>query len=176
MRIFITPNLILIAMSIFLSGCIVQSSQLNGLLDLFKEPRIDLSNNSWIVRYSDYESIVYALSTSKGILFANSFGDEVLFDGWTLRKARGMGRRQININISDKKNIRTFKRGDKTISKHQCNQGEQQKNLEAVRYTQSCGDKKRYKNSILVKDNGDISMIRQIVDERYTALTLTKLK
>ena len=137
---------------------------------------MDLSNNSWIIRYSDYESIVYAISTSEGILFANNFGDQVLFDGWTLLKAQGMGRRQININISDKKNIRTFKRGDKAISKHRCNQWEQQKNLGAIRYTQSCSDKKRYKNSILVKDNGDISMIRQIVDERYTALTLTKLK
>ena len=176
MRIFITPHLTLIAMSIFLSGCIVQSSQLNSLLDLIKEPRMDLSNNSWIVRYSDYESIVYAISTSEGILFANNYGDQVLFDGWTLLKAQGMGRRKININISDKKNIRTFERGNKAISKHRCNQWEQQKNLGKVRYTQSCSDKKRYKNSILVKDNGDISMIRQIVDERYTALTLTKLK
>ena len=137
---------------------------------------MDLSNNSWIVRYSDYESIVYAISTSEGILFANNFGDQVLFDGWTLLKAKGMGRRKININILDKKNIRIFERGNKVISKHRCNQWEQQKNLGAVRYTQSCSDKKHYKNSILVKDNGEISMIRQIVDERYTALTLTKLK
>ena len=176
MRNFITPYLNLIVMSIFLSGCIVKSSQLNGLLDLIREPRMDLSNNSWIVRYTDYESIVYAISTSEGILFANNFGDQVLFDGWTLLKAQGMGRRQININISDKKNIRTFERGDKAISKHHCNQWEQQKNSGAVRYTQSCSDKKRYENSILVKENGEISMIRQIVDESYTALTLTKLK
>ena len=162
-------------MSIVLSGCIVQSRQLNGLLDLIKEPPMDLSNNSWTVRYSDYESIVYALSTSEGILFANNFGDQVLFDGWTLRKARGMGRRQININISDKENIRTFKRGNKTISKHRCDQWRQQKNLGVVRYTQYCKDMQSYENSILVEESGNISMIRQIVDERYTALTLTKL-
>ena len=176
MRIFTKSNLTLIAISVILSGCIVQSRQLNGLLELIKEPPVDLSTNSWLVRYSDYESIVFAVSTQEGILFSNNFGDQVLFDGWTLRKVQGMGRRQINMNISDKKNIRSFKRGYRTLSNHRCNQWKQQKNRGAVRYTQYCSDKRGYKNSIMVKDNGDISVIRQIVDERYTALTLSKLK
>jgi len=176
MRIFIRPNLYFIFLSIVLSGCIVQSSQLNGLLELIKEPPMDLSTNSWLARYSDYESIVFAVSTQEGILFSNNFGDQVLFDGWTLRNVKGMGRRQVNISISDNKNIRYFKRGNRTISSHGCDQWEQQKNRGAVRYTQGCSDTKSYKNSILVRENGDISMIRQIVDERYTALTLTKLK
>ena len=176
MRIFAKSNITLIAISVILSGCIVQSRQLNGLLELIKEPPMDLSTNSWLVRYSDYESIVYAISTSEGILFSNNFGDQVLFDGWTMRMVQGMGRRQIKMSISDKKNIRFFKRGNRIISSHRCDQWEQQKNLGVVRYTQYCSDKQDYKNSILVKENGDISVIRQIVDERYTALTLTKLK
>ena len=176
MRIFTKSNLTLIAISVILSGCIVQSRQLNGLLELIKEPPMDLSTNSWLVRYSDYESIVFAVSTSEGILFSNNFGDQVLFDGWTLRKIQGMGRRQINVSISDKKNIRIFKRGGRVTSSHRCNQWEQQKNLGVVRYTQYCSDRQGYKNSILVNKNGDISVIRQIVDERYTALTLSKLK
>ena len=175
MRIFAKSNIALIAISVILSGCIVQSRQLNGLLELIKEPPVDLSTNSWLVRYSDYESIVFAVSTQEGILFSNNFGDQVLFDGWTLRKIQGMGRRRINMSILDNKNIRTFKRGNRTISSHRCDQWEQQKNLGVVRYTQYCSDRQGYKNSILVKENGDISVIRQIVDERYTALTLTKL-
>ena len=176
MKIFTKSYLILVAISVILSGCIVQSRQLNGMLELIKGAPMDLSTNSWLVRYSDYESIVYAISTQEGILFSNNFGDQVLFDGWTLRMVQGMGRRQINTSISDKKNMRSFKRGNRTISTHTCNQWEQQKNRGAVQYTQYCSDKQGYKNSILVKANGDISMIRQIVDERYTALTLTKLK
>ena len=175
MRIFTKRNLILIVISIFLSGCIVQSRQLSGLLELIKEPPMDLSTNSWLASYSDYESIVYAVSTREGTLFSNNFGDQVLFDGWTLRKVQGMGHRKISMSISDKKNIRVFKRRDRIISNHRCDQWEQQKNQGLVRYTQYCSDKHRYKNSILVKENGDISMIRQIVDEKYTALTLTKL-
>ena len=176
MKIFTKSNLTLIAISVILSGCIVQSRQLNGLLELIKDPPIDLSTNSWLIRYSDYESIVYAVSTSEGILFSNNFGDQVLFDGWTLRKIQGLGRRRINMSISDNKNVRYFKRGNRTISSHRCDQWEQQKNLGVVRYTQYCSDRQGYKNSILVNENGDISVIRQIVDERYTALTLTKLK
>lgn len=175
MRIFTKSYLTVIVISVVLSGCIIQSRQLNGLLGLIKEAPVDLSTNSWLVRYSDYESVVYAVSTQKGILFSNNFGDQVLFDGWTLRMVQGMGRRQINMRISDKKNTRFFKRGDRIVSNHHCNQWEQQNNRGAVRYTQYCSDKQSYKNSILVKDNGDISAIRQIVDERYTALTLTKL-
>ena len=176
MKMFNICNLTLIAISIILSGCIVQSRKLNSLLEQIKEPPLDLSTNSWLVRYSDYESIVFAVSTQEGILFSNNFGDQVLFDGWTLRKVQGLGRRQINMSISDKKNIRSFKRGNRTISSHRCNQWEQQKNSGVVRYTQYCSDRQGYKNSILVNENGDISVIRQIVDERYTALTLSKLK
>ena len=88
MRIFTKSNLTLIAISVVLSGCIVQSRQLNGLLELIKEPPMDLSTNSWLVRYSDYESIVFAISTQEGILFSNNFGDQVLFDGWTLRMVK----------------------------------------------------------------------------------------
>ena len=176
MRFISKFNLTLIVVSILLSGCIVQSRQLNSLLELIKEPSVDLSENSWVVRYSDYESVVYAVLTSEGILFSNNLGDQIFFDGWVLRKIRGMGPRQINMNILDKQNIRAFKRGNRIISNHVCNQWEQQNNLGLVRYTQYCSDKQRYKNSILVEENGDISVIRQIVDERYTALSLIKLK
>ena len=175
MKIFTGPSLTLIVISIVLSGCIVQSRQLNGLLELIKEPPVDLSTNIWLARYSDYESIVYAVSTQEGTLFSNNFGDQVLFDGWTFRKVRGMGRRQINLSILDKKTVRIFKRGNKTTSKHRCSQWRQQENSGAVRYTQYCSDKQSYENSILVQENGNISVIRQIVDERYTPLTLTKL-
>ena len=163
-------------MSIVLSGCIVQSRQLNGLLELIKDPPMDLSTNSWLVRHADYEAIVYAVSTSEGILFSNNAGDQVLFDGWALRKVRGIGLRRLDLNIYDVGNTRTFKRGNRVVSNHSCNKWEQQKNLGLVRYFQRCRDRQDYINSILVQNNGEISLIRQIVDERYTALTLTKLK
>ena len=175
MKIFTRFNIILVAVSIFLSGCIVQSRQLNGLLELMKDPPLDLSMNSWLIRYSDYQAVVYAVSTADGVLFSNDFGDQVLFDGWTLRKVRGIGDLRLEIDIYDMDDIRTFKKGNRMVSNHNCNQWKEQKNQGVTRYTQHCYDKQSYENSILVKKNGDISLIRQIVDERYTALILTKL-
>ena len=85
-----------------------------------------------------------------------------------------MGRHQLNMKIYDLTNLRNFQQGNRVVSNHRCKPWEQQESLGLVRYLQSCRDGD-YKNSILVKNNGDVSVIRQIVDERYTTLTLTKL-
>jgi len=44
-----------------------------------------------------------------------------------------------------------------------------------TRFSQQCGDREPYVNSILVANDGSIAVIRQVVDDRYTAMTLTKL-
>ena len=161
---------------ILASGCSVQSSQLNSLVSLIKEPSLDLSANSWLVRYSDYESVVYAVSTSEGTLFSNKAGDKVLFDGWMVRKVSGLGRRGLNIKIDEADGVRSFKQGARTLASHRCQEWQREMSSGMVSLSQSCGDRRDYSNSILVLEDGSISVIRQIVDERYTALTLTKLK
>ncbi len=161
---------------IFISGCAIQSRQLNAFLEVIREPALDLKASSWLARYSDYESVVYSVVTPDGILFSNSAGDQILFDGWAMRKVRGFGEFQLNINIEDVSNVRSFKMGTRVLSTHRCDQWEQRANLERTKYTQACSGLREYKNSILVRDTGDISVIRQIVDNRYFALTLTKLE
>ena len=176
MRIFSLKKMISVLMFILVSGCSVQSSQLNSLVGLIKEPSLDLSVNSWLVRYSDYESVVYAVSTSEGTLFSNKAGDQVLFDGWMVRKVRGLGRRGLDVKIDELDGVRTFKRGTRTLASHRCQEWRREVSSGIVSLSQSCGDRRDYSNSILVLEDGNISVIRQIVDERYTALTLTKLK
>ena len=176
MRIEPLKKLILVLMFILVGGCSVQSSQLSGLVGLIKEPPLDLSANSWLVRYSDYESVVYAVSTSEGTLFSNKAGDKVLFDGWMVRKLSGLGRRDLDINIDEIDDVRTFKKGTRTLANHRCKEWQRETNLGMVSLSQNCADRRDYSNSILVLEDGSISVIRQIVDERYTPLTLTKLK
>ena len=176
MRIESLKKLISVLMLILVSGCSVQSSQLSSLIGLIKEPSLDLSANSWLVRYSDYESVVYAVSTSEGTLFSNKAGDKVLFDGWMVRKVSGLGRRGLDIKIDEIDDIRTFKQGIRTLASHRCQEWQSEMNSGLVNLSQNCGDRRDYSNSILVLEDGSISVIRQIVDERYTALTLTKLK
>ena len=176
MRIESLKKLISLMMVILVSGCSVQSSQLDSLVSLIKEPSLDLSANSWLVRYSDYESVVYAVSTSEGTLFSNKAGDKVLFDGWMVRKVSGLGRRGLDIKIDELDDVRTFKQGIRTLASHRCQEWQSEMNSGLVNLSQNCGDLRDYSNSILVLEDGSISVIRQIVDERYTALTLTKLK
>ena len=176
MRIESLKKLILVLMFILVGGCSVQSSQLSGLVGLIKKPSLNLSANSWLVRYSGYESVVYAVSTSQGTLFSNKAGDRVLFDGWMVRKLSGLGRRGLDIKIDELGDVRTFKQGSRTLASHRCQEWQHETSSGVVSLSQNCGDRLDYSNSILVLEDGSISVIRQIVDERYTALTLTKLK
>ena len=176
MRIESLKKLISLLMLILVSGCSVQSSQLSSLVSLIKKPPLDLSANSWLVRYSGYESVVYAVSTADGTLFSNKAGDQVLFDGWTIRQVRGLGRRGLDIKIDELDGVRTFKRGTRTLAGHSCQDWRRELSSGLVSLSQSCRDRRDYSNSILVLEDGSISVIRQIVDERYSALTLTKLK
>ena len=176
MRILSLKKLTPLLTLMLVSGCSVQSSQLSSLVGLFKAPSLDLSANSWLVRYSDYESVVYAVSTSEGTLFSNKAGDKVLFDGWMVRKVSGLGRRGLDIKIDELDGVRTFKQGARTLASHRCQEWQRETSSGMVSLSQNCGDRLDYSNSILVLEDGSISVIRQIVDERYTALTLTKLK
>ena len=114
------------------------------------------------------------MSTSQGILFLNREGDRILFDGWTVRKISGARNNELEIYDVDK--VRYFKRNYRVLSKHHCGQWATQKNLGFIRYSQSCKGLQDYVNTILVREDGNVSTIRQIVDERYTVLTLTKLE
>ena len=176
MRIESLKKLISLMMVILVSGCSVQSSQLGSLVSLIKEPSLDLSANSWLVRYSDYESVVYAVSTSEGTLFSNKAGDKVLFDGWMVRKVSGLGRRGLDIKIDEIDDVRTFKQGTRSLASHRCQEWQREMSSGMISLSQNCSGVRNYSNSILVLEDGSISVIRQIVDERYTALTLTKLK
>jgi hypothetical protein len=163
-------------MLILVSGCSVQSSQLSSLVSLIKEPSLDLSVNSWRVRYSNYESVVYAVSTNEGTLFSNKAGDKVLFDGWMVREVSGLGKRGLDIQIDQVDDFRKFNQGTRTLAIHRCQEWQREMNSGMVSLSQDCIGARDYSNSILVLEDGSISVIRQIVDERYTALTLTKLK
>ena len=81
----------LIACLVLFSGCSVQSSQLSSLMGLFKTPDAELSLNSWSVKYANYEAIVYPVTMPQGTLFSNKAGDQVLFDGWSVRRGERFG-------------------------------------------------------------------------------------
>ena len=127
-----------ITLTLFLSGCIVKSSQLTSLFNLIKEPSLDLSANSWRLRYSDYESVVYAISTDRGTLFSNKAGDQILFDGWMVREVSGLGRRNLDIRIDQVDGVRLFKQGMRSLVSHNCKEWQRETSSGIVKLSQNC--------------------------------------
>ena len=167
--------LTLITCLLLSSGCSVQSSQLSGLVGLLKAPPADVALNSWSVKYVNYEAIVYPVSVPHGTLFSNKAGDQILFDGWSVRRINGMGLRGSDYQNSDIEGKRTFERGNRTLAVHRCDQWQQKQQSGKKQFSQYCEGVRAYSNSILVVEDGNINVIRQVVDDRFNVLTLTKI-
>jgi hypothetical protein len=157
------------------SGCTLQSSQLSAVMGLLKPQDTELSLNSWSVKYANYEALVYPVTLPEGTLFSNKAGDQVFFDGWSVRRVSGLGLRGQEYQNSDVADERTFIRGNRTLAVHKCDQWKKKQQSGKKQFSQSCKDVKIYSNIILVEEDGSIGVIRQVVDDRYNALTLTKL-
>ena len=160
---------------VMFSGCSVQSSQLSAVMGFFETQDADLSLNGWSVKYANYEAMVYPVSLPEGTLFSNTAGDQVFFDGWSVRRVSGLGLRGQEYQNSDVADERTFMRGNRTLAVHKCDQWKKKQQSGKKQFSQSCKDVKVYSNIILVEEDGSIGVIRQVVDDRYNALTLTKL-
>ena len=156
-------------------GCSLQSSQLSAVMGLLKPQDTELSLNSWSVKYANYEALVYPVTLPEGTLFSNKAGDQVFFDGWSVRRVSGLGLRGQEYQNSDVADERTFIRGNRTLAVHKCDQWKKKQQSGKKQFSQSCKDVKIYSNIILVEEDGSIGVIRQVVDHRYKALTLTKL-
>ena len=166
---------IIMAGLLFLSGCSIRSSQLSAVMDHINKPSEAMTLNSWSVKYGNYEAIVYPITLPDGTLFSNSAGDQILFDGWAVRSVKGLGYTGPAYQNSDVDNERTFKRGNRSLAVHQCDQWQKEQQSDKKKFSQSCKGVNLYTNSILVEKDGSISIIEQIVDDRYELLLLTKL-
>lgn len=166
---------IVIAFLVLFSGCSIRSSQLTAVMDLINKPSTDVPLNSWSVKYGDYEAIVYPVTLPEGTLFSNQAGDQILFDGWTVRSMKGLGLQGPAYQNSDVAKERTFMRGNRSLDVHQCDQWQQKQQSDKKQFSQSCKGVKVYTNSILVEKDGSISIIGQVVNDRYELLLLTKL-
>ena len=111
----------------------------------------------------------------QGTLFSNKAGDQILFDGWSVRRVSGLGLRGQEYQNSDVDDERIFMRGSRTLAAHNCGKWQQKQRSGKKQFSQYCKDVRAYNNSITVAEDGSIAVIRQVVDDRYNALTLTKL-
>jgi hypothetical protein len=158
-----------------LGGCSIQSSQLSAVMDYINAPSNDLFLNSWSVKYAGYEAIIYPINLTEGTLFSNQAGDQIFFDGWTLRRVSGLGVGGLAYQNTDTASQRSFMRGVRTIAVHNCDEWKQKEKSGKKQFYQLCKGDNIYTNSILVDKDGEIIVIKQIVDDRNDPLILTKL-
>ena len=161
--------------SLLISGCILQSSQLNTIKDILRESDTDKSSSEWRVDFRGYTASIFAVKVDNGVLFSNSLGDQVLFDGWSIRGVKGMGKYQLHHLIEDDLNYRSFSYKKHFLLGYFCDKWIEQKKFGIKRFSKNCGDKSDYVNEILVDSDGRISLIRQFVDNSDTPMTLIKL-
>ena len=135
-----------LACLVMFSGCSVQSSQLSAVMGLFKPQDTDLSLNGWSVKYANYEAMVYPVSLPDGTLFSNKAGDQVFFDGWSVRRVSGLGLRGQEYQNRDVADERTFMRGNRTLAVHKCDQWKKKQQSGKKQFSQSCKDVKIYSN------------------------------
>jgi len=167
------PYCLLVSIALILSGCSIQSSQLNAVLGMFDKTSIPFDENSWVVEFADYSATVYPVTVNQGTLFSNQLGDVILFDGWAVREVSGLGHRLKRL-VVDNGGARRYMYGNRFVAQHQCNawQFEQQSGM--IRYSESCWGQYQYTNRILVNAEGQISLIMQNIDGSDQYLTLRK--
>lgn len=172
MRLFRTFWL-LMPLCLVLSGCSVQSGQLNAVLGMFDKASISFDENSWTVEFADYSANVYPVTVDQGTLFSNQLGDVILFDGWAVREVSGLDRRLKRL-VVDNASARRYMYGNRLIAQHQCDawQSEQQSGM--IRFSERCWGQHQYTNRILVNAAGQISLIMQNIDGSDQYLTLRK--
>jgi hypothetical protein len=157
-----------------LTSCSIRSSQFSSLVDMFQDPSDPLYAHSWTVRYGEYSAILYAVSMPDGVLFSNEYGDRFLFDGWVIREASGLGVSRADWKIVDSKNNRQFFNGNRLVGEHMCSAWVLDEQAGMKRFNQNCSSFSLHKNYILVNDNAEITLIRQVVDGRNNFITLSK--
>ena len=112
----------------------------------------------------------------KGTLFSNSQGDQIFFDGWNITSVKGLGSYRVNLNIRDQKSNYEFSVGTNFTGSLFCENWIKIEKTSHTLFSRDCGEDLIYSSGILVKNDGGIKEIRQIVDNKYTLITLSKLK
>ncbi len=162
-------------MCVSFTGCVVTSSQLSSFIGRFDNTEIDLQNLAWRLNIAEHASIVYAVSVPEGILFSNAEGDQILFNGWSVIAVNIMNGKFRSAIDDSRSGQRSFTRGGYLLGAHVCSPWERVADSTQIRLVQDCTNDIRYKNTILLDNNKNIAQIQQIVDFRYTVISLTKL-
>ena len=152
-----------------LSGCTLSVPQLESAI-VFAEEMIGSKQAkstdelaTWLASANGRGAILNPYLSNDLIVFANSDGDAIAFDGWIIRSIVGFGL-QDPISISGKDGVRTFKDADrKTVAT--CDEW----NLTGQIWSQTCSNGS---SEIVLDENDNIQKIMMAIGNGSMIVTL----
>jgi len=147
------------------SSCTIQSSQFETIARLLS-PKVDtMVDYRWQLDVLGVSYPLYAVALESGILFTNSSGIVVKFDGWVLREFVGIAVEGAEIGLQDYGSARVVK--SRYDSKElQCDVWRQAVDGTGLLrgYTQHCSSAlgEAYVSAITLSETGAIASIEQI--------------
>lgn len=170
---------LILSISVFallMQSCSIHSGQLSSLGSLVGASQTSYAKSSWTVSYGSYQAEIFPVLNKGEISFLNELGDSLIFDGWVIREVSGLGINRADWKVHDISNNRRFLNKDRLVAEHLCDSWVSEKSSNMTRFSQKCKNFTWYKNSILVDNQGFITLIRQTVDGSNTYVKLSKNK
>ena len=122
---------------------------------------------TWFASVDGVGAVLNPYVSNDLVVFANTDGDAIAFDGWTIRSVVGFGLKEP-LSISGKDGVRTFTvLGQKTQTK--CDEW----SLEELIWSQTCSNGP---GEIVLDDEGNIQQITMPVFDRSAIVTLRVAK
>ena len=133
-------NLLILTSALILQGCTFSVPQFDAAANFVKAITADESSSEedapavWLASVGERGALLNPYTASGLIVFANTEGDAIAFDGWTVRSVSGFGL-SAPISISGKEGLRIFA-GPFGQYSTTCDPWV----LEGLIWTQSCGN------------------------------------
>lgn len=162
-------NLLTLVAALVLHGCTFSVPQLDAAVDFAQSITAGESDAKpdapavWLASVGERGAILNPYSSNGLIVFANTDGDAIAFDGWTVRSVSGFGL-SAPISISGKEGLRNFA-GPLGQYSTSCDPWI----LEGLVWTQSCGNGD---GAIELNEAGNIERIILSLEKDWGNVTL----
>ena len=158
---------------VMVSGCTFSAPQFESAMVLAQriiasdDPKSADETTTWFASVDRTGAVLNPYVSNNLIVFANSDGDAIAFDGWTIRSVVGFGFNEP-LSISGKDGVRTFTvSGQKTQT--QCDEW----SLAELIWSQTCSNGP---GEIVLDDEGNIQKIAMPIGDGSAIVTLRVAK
>jgi hypothetical protein len=134
-----------------------------------------MQNYYWDVTYDDLKYRLIAIELPNGTLFADKLGNSLFFDGWSIESIVGFGDFDGEFDIQgDEVGSVKFNDEDASVIQKNCREWEESFQYNFLVFKQSCGNKDKNINKIVVNEADEIIEIQQYIEPLNKLMILKK--